>query len=76
MEEFIDEVLDYSCKMARRRNATRLNAADISLALDCLWNIDIPGYTIRKVIPQFRAHPDHEKRQAAVNATRNRFDED
>lgn len=76
LDGFIDGLLVHACKVANRRQAVRLDSADISLVLRCLWDINIAGYAIPTPFPQLRGHVDHEKRLAAVNETRARVGEE
>ncbi len=76
MEEFLQVVTDYACRIAKRRGAARLHVADISLVLSSLWDIHLPGYTIPSPFPQLGGHAEHERRQTAVSTTRQRVGEE
>lgn len=48
-DEFIDSVLQQSCKIARHRKAQMLEVKDVQLNLEKNWNIRIPGYSTEEV---------------------------
>jgi transcription initiation factor TFIID subunit 12 len=48
-DEFIDSVLQQSCKIARHRKGQMLEVRDVQLHLERNWNIRIPGYSSEEV---------------------------
>jgi len=57
VDEFIDTVVTYACKMAKLRGSDTLDIKDMQIILERNWNIRVPGYaadeirTVRKFIP-------------------------
>lgn len=57
VDEFIDTVVTYACKMAKLRGSDTLDIKDMQIILERNWNIRVPGYaadeirTVRKFAP-------------------------
>jgi transcription initiation factor TFIID subunit TAF12 len=68
-DEFIDSVLQQSCKIARHRRGQMLEVRDVQLHLERNWNIRIPGYAAEDVKTAKKYNPtvSHTARLAAVN---------
>jgi len=68
-DEFIDSVLQQSCKIARHRRGQMLEVRDVQLHLERNWNIRIPGYTAEDVrtVKKYNPTAAHSARIAAVN---------
>lgn len=56
-DEFVDNVIGSSCKLAKLRESPQLEIRDIQLVLERNYNIRIPGFasdevrTVRKIVP-------------------------
>jgi transcription initiation factor TFIID subunit TAF12 len=68
-DEFIDSVLQQSCKIARHRRGQMLEVRDVQLHLERNWNIRIPGYAAEdvKTAKKYNATAAHTAKLAAVN---------
>ncbi|CAI5758200.1 unnamed protein product [Candida verbasci] len=44
-DEFVREVLEFSCKLAKHRKLDKVDVKDVQLNLERNWNMRIPGYT-------------------------------
>jgi transcription initiation factor TFIID subunit TAF12 len=68
-DEFIDSVLQQSCKIARHRRGQMLEVRDVQLHLERNWNIRIPGYAAEdvKTVKKYNPTASHTARLAAVN---------
>ena len=68
-DQYIESILQQSCKLTRHRNGQMLELRDVQLHLERNLNVRIPGYTsdevrtVRKNIPT----PGHAGKIAAVN---------
>jgi transcription initiation factor TFIID subunit 12 len=66
-DEFIDSVLQQSCKIARHRKGQMLEVKDVQLHLERNWNIRIPGYT-RDEVKNVKKHIPTTAHAAKVTA--------
>jgi len=68
-DEFIDSVLQQSCKIARHRKGQMLEVRDVQLHLERNWNIRIPGYSSEEVrsVKKYNPTPAHAAKVGAVN---------
>jgi transcription initiation factor TFIID subunit 12 len=68
-DEFIDSVLQQSCKIARHRKGQMLEVKDVQLHLERNWNIRIPGYSSEEVrnVKKYVPTLTHAGKAAAVN---------
>jgi transcription initiation factor TFIID subunit 12 len=68
-DEFIDSVLQQSCKIARHRKGQMLEVRDVQLHLERNWNIRIPGYSSEEVrnVKKYNPTPAHVAKVNAVN---------
>jgi histone H3/H4 len=68
-DEFIDSVLQQSCKIARHRKGQMLEVKDVQLHLERNWNIRIPGYSSEEVrsVKKYNPAPGHVAKVGAVN---------
>ena len=68
-DEFIDSVLQQSCKIARHRKGQMLEVRDVQLHLERNWNIRIPGYSSEEVrsVKKYNPAPGHVAKVGAVN---------
>ena len=67
IDEFVEDVTDFACRLAKHRKSRTLEARDLQLHLQKTWNIRVPGYgddprPIRKSVPS----PGHFARLQAV----------
>lgn len=44
VDDFVENVVEFSCKMAKHRQSSVLEARDVRLYLKKAWDIDVPGY--------------------------------
>lgn len=44
VEEFVQNVTEFACRLARHRKSRVLEARDVQLHLEKDWNIRVPGY--------------------------------
>lgn len=44
VDEFVESVTEYACRLAKHRKSKILEARDIQLHLEKSWNIRVPGY--------------------------------
>eukprot|EP00730_Choanoeca_flexa_P017365 TRINITY_DN8352_c0_g1_i1.p1 TRINITY_DN8352_c0_g1~~TRINITY_DN8352_c0_g1_i1.p1 ORF type:complete len:205 (+),score=47.68 TRINITY_DN8352_c0_g1_i1:106-720(+) len=72
--DFIERVVTFSCKLARHRGSTQLEAKDLLLHLERNWNIRIPGVVTEDVRPNRygRSTDAHQKRVEAAMKGRKR----
>jgi histone H3/H4 len=68
-DEFIDSVLQQSCKIARHRKGQMLEVRDVQLHLERNWNIRIPGYSSEEVrsVKKYNPSQGHIAKVGAVN---------
>lgn len=68
-DEFIDSVLQQSCKITRHRKGQMLEVKDVQLHLERNWNIRIPGYSSEEVrsVKKYNPTPAHAAKVGAVN---------
>jgi transcription initiation factor TFIID subunit TAF12 len=68
-DEFIDSVLQQSCKIARHRRGQMLEVRDVQLHLERNWNIRIPGYVAEdvKTVKKYNPTAAHTAKLTAVN---------
>jgi transcription initiation factor TFIID subunit 12 len=71
-DEFIDSVLQQSCKIARHRKGQMLEVRDVQLHLERNWNIRIPGYSSEEVrgVKKYNPTPAHAAKVGAVNQSK------
>jgi len=71
-DEFIDSVLQQSCKIARHRKGQMLEVRDVQLHLERNWNIRIPGYSSEEVknVRKYNPTPGHLAKVGAVNQSK------
>jgi transcription initiation factor TFIID subunit TAF12 len=71
-DEFIDSVLQQSCKIARHRKGQMLEVRDVQLHLERNWNIRIPGYSSEEVrsVKKYNPTPAHAAKVVAVNQSK------
>lgn len=50
-EEFIDDIVDRSCMLAKHRGASTLEVKDVQLTLEKNWNMWIPGFGCEELRP-------------------------
>ena len=43
-DEFIEDVLRFSCMLAKHRKSNALETKDVQLYLERQWNISLPGF--------------------------------
>eukprot|EP00045_Choanoeca_perplexa_P017903 m.271298 g.271298 ORF g.271298 m.271298 type:complete len:214 (+) comp17670_c1_seq13:128-769(+) len=72
--DFIERVVTFSCKLAKHRGSTQLEAKDLLLHLERNWNIRIPGVTSEDIRPSRfgRSTDAHQKRVDAAMKGRKR----
>jgi len=71
-DDFIEQLLDQSCRMARHRNADRLEANDVNFVLQRLWNIWLPGTQQQSPLKPANKSPAneaHKQRLAIIKKT-------
>jgi transcription initiation factor TFIID subunit 12 len=68
-DEFIESVLQQSCKIARHRKAQMLELRDVQLHLERNWNIRVPGYSTEDLKNPKKHTPSqtHTGKVGAVN---------
>ena len=71
-DEFIDSVLQQSCKIARHRKGQMLEVRDVQLHLERNWNIRIPGYSSEELrsVKKYNPTPAHAAKVGAVNQSK------
>jgi transcription initiation factor TFIID subunit 12 len=68
-DEFIDSVLQQSCKIARHRKGQMLEVRDVQLHLEKNWNIRIPGYSSEEIrnVRKYNPTQGHTGKVSTVN---------
>jgi transcription initiation factor TFIID subunit 12 len=71
-DQFIESLLDRSCKLTRHRKGQMLELRDIQLHLERNLNIRIPGYTSDEVrtVRKNNPTPGHVGKLTAVNQSK------
>jgi transcription initiation factor TFIID subunit 12 len=44
VDEFVESVTEFACRLAKHRKSKTLEARDLQLYLEKNWNIRVPGY--------------------------------
>jgi len=70
-EEFIDNVLYYSHKIAKHRNSNCVEAKDVAVHLDMYWNIRVPGYMPDQPPDNPNNDSNHQKRLESIRKSKN-----
>ncbi|KAK4537656.1 hypothetical protein CDCA_CDCA13G3681 [Cyanidium caldarium] len=73
VEDFVDNVLEYSCRFARHRKSRIVEARDVQLYLRKRWQIQVPGYGDDERPQRRREVPTHAKRLAEVRKQRSEY---
>lgn len=71
-DEFIESVLQQSCKIARHRKGQMLEVRDVQLHLERNWNIRIPGYSSEEVrsVKKYNPTQGHVAKIGAVSQSK------
>ncbi|GBN30974.1 Transcription initiation factor TFIID subunit 12 [Araneus ventricosus] len=70
-EEFIDDVVETSCSLAKHRKSSALEVKDAQLALEKDWNMWIPGFGTEELRPYKKSFQTeaHKQRMALIRKT-------
>lgn len=68
VDEFVDSVTEYACRIAKHRNSRTVEARDFQVHLQTKWNIRVPGYGDDPRPPAKRnvSAPVHNARMQAI----------
>ncbi|KAI9801679.1 MAG: Transcription initiation factor TFIID subunit 12 [Piccolia ochrophora] len=71
-DEFVDQVIENACQLAKLRNSSTLEIRDIQLILERNYNIRIPGYASDEVrtVKKFAPTAGWSQKLAAVQASK------
>lgn len=70
-DEFIDQLADSACQLAKHRKSSVLQVKDVQLALERNWNMWVPGFGAEEVRPPKKACTTdaHKQRMALIKKT-------
>jgi len=71
-DEFIDNVANFACTLAKHRKSDTLEVKDIALHLERNWNIRIPGYSSTEDLKPYKKATipeSHKQRLALIRKT-------
>lgn len=64
-DEFIENVVTSSCRIAKHRKSNVLEAKDVQLSLEKNWNMWIPGFGAEEVQPYKKASSTEAHKQVS-----------
>lgn len=73
-DEFIESVINFSCRLAKHRKTDILGIEDVKLTLDKEWNIRVMGFADERIDTRRRTakegNKDHKAKLAAVGTAK------
>lgn len=73
-DEFIESVVNFSCRLAKHRKTDTLGVEDVKMVLDKEWNIRVMGFADDKIDAKKRTtkegNKEHKAKLAAVNTAK------